>query len=122
MKQKIPHDPQIALELKSKIDACDFGLVKRYFRDPSSEISSVLIVQEPCRLEEVGAFLVNPLGHGGLSMGIDIFAGGVVVAGVDDLDGVDPELRRYARLLDSISDDAICDALYLPPIYVVKFP
>lgn len=118
----IPHDPQIAGELKSKIDACEFGLVKRYFRDPSTEISSILIVQDPYKLEEVGAFFVDPMGHGGLSAGMDIFTGGAVVAGVDDLAGVDPGMRRNARLLDSIPDDEICDVLYLPPIYLVNFP
>jgi hypothetical protein len=117
----IPHNPQIAGELKSRIDACEFGLIKRYFRDPSSEISSILIVQDPYKLEEVGAFLVDLMGHGGLSTGMDIFIEGAVVAGVDDFDGVDPEMHQNARLLDGIADDEICDVLFLPPIYLVKF-
>jgi hypothetical protein len=117
----IPHDPQIAGELKPRIDACEFGLIKHYFRDHSSEISSILIVQDPYKIEEVGAFFVDPIGHGGLSAGMDIFTGGAVVAGVDDLDGVDPGMSRSARLLDDIPDDELCDALYLPPIYLAKF-
>ena len=39
-----------------------------------------------------------------------LFTGGAAAAGADDLDGVDPGLRRHARLLDGISDDEICEA------------
>jgi len=120
IKIDIPHNRSIASDLKSIIDVCDFGTVKRYFSSPDTEISQVMLVQEPYDLEVVGAFFVDPSGHIGLARG-GLFTRGIVKAGVDDLDKVKASFRNYAILLDTIEDDEACHVLYLPPAYIVKF-
>ena len=67
------------LHLPVPKDMCDFGTIKRYFHSPTSEISQVMIVQEPYGLEVIGAFFVHPSGHIGLQLG-GLFARGIVKA------------------------------------------
>src|SRR4029453_6834343 len=60
----VPFDTQIAARLCSQIDPCEFRAVKRYFRNPSSEIQLVVLVQAPYALEEVATVFATR-GNGG---------------------------------------------------------
>jgi hypothetical protein len=117
---KIPCDPDVAETMKSKIDACEFQAVKFYFRNPSSEIDQVVLVQQDYLLEEVAAFLAAPVGERVEEGFLSIIRAGVVKFGVDDFRGVRPAYERHAVLLDSIPDDQLCYVIYLPPMYVAK--
>ena len=107
------------------MDACDFGTVKAYFRDASSEISQVALVQGSAKRHEVAALFVRPPQASAEGRGEEVLldlleSGGVVKFGVDDIDRVSFSLREYAVRLDSIADDQLRYVLYLPPLYLVK--
>jgi hypothetical protein len=116
----LPCDYYLVAKLKREIETGNFGAVKRWFRDPLSELSQVLIVQEPYDLAEVGALVAAPPQHQELLVGLGLYTNGIVIAGVDDLEAVSPAMRAYACLLDSIPDDAPCDSVDVPPACLVK--
>ncbi len=51
---------------------------------------------------------------------IELLKIGVVKFGVNGLETVEPEFKKYAILLDNIPDNRLCFVIYLPPVYVVK--
>jgi len=117
---RFPHDIRIAADLRRSVEHQTFGVVKKRFRAGRNQGAQLLIVQDPYKLEEVAAFLVDPRGHTGLGFGLGMFRRGLVRVGVDDLDKVDEGFRLYAELLESIDDDLPCEVVYIEPSYVVK--
>lgn len=116
--REIVVDEKLSKELEAKIDPCGFETVKRYFRDPKSEISQVVLVQGDYLLQEAAAiFADESQGKDRLSWLLETRA---VRFGVDRLEIVDPEFKKYAVMLDSIADNKLCYVIYLPPVYVVK--
>lgn len=111
-------DKNFAAELETKIDPCGFETVKRYFRDPDSEISQVIIVQGDYLLQEVATIFADK--SQGKDRLIELLKIGVVKFGVNGLETVEPEFKKYAVLLDNIPDNRLCFVIYLPPVYVVK--
>jgi hypothetical protein len=104
-------------ELEGKIDPCGFETVKRYFRDPNSEISQVVLVQGEHLLQEVALVFIDKSGKDKL---VELLKSGAIKYGVDDLEGVTAAFKGYAVKLNSIADDQLCDVLYCPPVYLVK--
>lgn len=117
---KIPFDPSIAKEMKADIDPTNFGVVKSYFRDSSSEINQVMLVQEDFLLEDVAAFVVGASEEEAREVLPQMFESGVIKMGVDDFRWVHAKYEESATLLDSIPDDQMCYVIYLPPYYIVK--
>jgi len=111
--------PEVVAEMQHLIDVCDFGTVKAYFRDPHSEITGVIIVQEEYILEEVAAVFRDPVAAPAISL-MNILVFGAVKIGVDDLSRVREGQREHAVLLDEFPDNRYCDVICLPPFYIVK--
>jgi hypothetical protein len=117
MRLPVPFDTQIAARLCSQIDPCEFRAVKRYFRNPRSEIQLVVLVQAPYALEEVATVFAT-IGNGGADLQT-LLRLGVIKFGVDDRNRVQVAVRDKVVLLDSIPDHQDYDVIYLPPCYVV---
>ena len=115
---KIPCDPKVAAQLQSNIDPCAFGRVKQYFRNTSTEISQVVLVQQDYLLQDVAAFLCGK--ESKKEDFASMLQNGAIKFVVDNMSGVHPDFRDNAVLLDSIQDEQRCYVLYLPPYYVVK--
>ncbi len=117
MKEIIVNE-NLSKELEAKIDPCGFDTVKRYFRDPKSEISQVVLVQEDYLLQEVATIFADRAQ--GKDRLIELLEIGAVKFGVDRLDTVEPEFKEYAVMLNTIADNKLCYVIYLPPVYVAK--
>ncbi len=117
-----PFNRELAGSLADKIDGCPFSTIKRYFRDSTSEIEFVIIVQEGYTLESVGAYYVEPPANEreAITILMRMLQSGVIKYGVDDMKPVSPNTREATILLDSVADDTNCHALYFPPFYIVK--
>lgn len=116
----IPCDPDVANQLKLKIDPCPFQTVKRYFRNPSGQIKQVILVQEGYRLEEVAAFFCAPSDGSSEEQLRRLLKAGVMKFGVDDLERVHPDFVDCVVLLYSIADDRLCYVIYGPPAYFAQ--
>ena len=120
MKLPVKCDTALAGELARMIDGCEFRMVKRYFRSPTSDIQMVILVASPYALEDVAAVFATPHGHDGEQTLTTLLAAGVLTFGVDDRRGVTPGHEEHAVLLDEIADTQACRVIYLPPCYVVQ--
>lgn len=116
----IPFNNHIAEELKQLADPCEFQTVKAYFRNPGTEITQVVLVQEGYRLHKVAAFYAEPETRDVEGTLFTMLSAGVIRYGVDSMDAVKPACRNFAVLLDSIPDTQPCHVIYLPPAYIVK--
>ena len=114
----LPFDPHLAAQLRALIDPCALRAVKRYVRNPTSEIQLVVLVQDGYALEEVAAVFASP--GSGEAVLQALLTQGVIKFGVDDLGCVQATVRERAVLLDSIPDQQDCCVIYLPPCYVVQ--
>ncbi len=56
----LPFDSHLAAQLRLLIDPCEVRAVKRYVRNPASEIQLVVLVQDGYALEEVAAVFASP--------------------------------------------------------------
>jgi len=103
-------------DLNALIDATTFGTVRRYLRAAHSPITTVMLVQHRDTLPRVGTALVAEDGAGALLRRRQwtewLMSGEVLVGGPGGGTGNGPDL-------DAIPDSAICDVLYLPPVYLV---
>ena len=114
----LPCDPHLAAQLRALIDPCELRAVKRYVRNPTSEIQLVVLVQDGYALEEVAAVFASP--GSGEAVLQALLTQGVIKFGVDDLGCVQATVRECAVLLDSIPDQQDCFIIYLPPCHVVQ--
>ena len=108
---------KLANKLEELIDPCGFETVKRHFRAKNSEISQVALVQGDYLLHEIATVFVDKVAGAKL---VELLEAGIIKYGVDNLEKVESDFRKYAVLLDSIPDNQLCHVIYLPPIYIVK--
>ena len=108
---------KLANKLEELIDPCGFETVKRHFRARDSEISQVVLMQGDYLLHEIATVFVDKAAGSKL---VELLEAGIIKYGVDNLEGVKSDFRKYAVLLDSIPDNQLCHVIYLPPIYIVK--
>jgi len=108
---------KLANELEELIDPCGFETVKRHFRARDSEISQVALIQGDYLLHEIATVFVDKAAGSKL---VELLKAGIIKYGVDNLEGVKSDFRKYAVLLDSVPDNQLCHVIYQPPIYIVK--
>ena len=108
---------KLANKLEELIDPCGFETVKRHFRARDSEISQVALIQGDYLLHEIATVFVDKAAGSKL---VELLKAGIIKYGVDNLEGVKPDFRKYAVLLNSIPDNQLCHVIYQPPIYIVK--
>jgi hypothetical protein len=103
-------------DLNALIDPTTFGTVRRYLKAAHSPITTVMLVQHRDILPRVGTALVAdddasaPFRRRQWTQWLT--SGEVRVGEPADGTGTGPNL-------EAIPDSAICDVLYLPPIYLV---
>ena len=103
-------------DLNNLIDATTFGTVRRYLRVAPSPTTTVMLVRHRDTLPRVGTVLVADQGGGGTShrrQWAEWFSSGEVRIGGAATDA------DHGTDLDAIPDSVRCDALYLPPVYLV---
>ena len=125
LKNEIKHldisfDTDLAGQLESKVGPCSFKTVKFYFRNPDSEIFQVIIVRGEYSLYEVAALFVKPPAGREEDIFQELLQSEVIQVGVDDMESVWLDYRKYTVLLDTIDDDRLCYVIYSPPAYFVK--
>ena len=108
---------KLANKLEELIDPCGFETVKRHFRARDSEISQVALIQGDYLLHEIATVFIDKAAGSKL---VELLKAGIIKYGVDNLEGVKSDFRKYAVLLDSIPDNQLCHVIYQPPIYIVK--
>ena len=111
---------KLAGKLKGLIDPCGFETVKQHFRAKNSEISQVALIQGDYLLHEIATVFEERAEGINTAKLVELLEAGIIKYGVDNLEKVESDFRKYAVLLDSIPDNQLCHVIYLPPIYIVK--
>jgi hypothetical protein len=103
-------------DLNNLIDATTFGTVRRYLKAAHSPITTVMLVQHRNTLVRAGTALIEDEGSSRVfrrRQWAEWFnTGEVRVGGSSSAAGQGADL-------DAIPDSAICDVLYVPPVYLV---
>ena len=107
-------------KLKELIDPCGFEIVKQHFRAKNSEISQVVLIQGDYLLHEIATVFEDKAEGINTAKLVELLEAGIIKYGVDNLEKVKSDFRKYAVLLDSVPDNQLCHVIYLPPIYIVK--
>ena len=112
--------PDKSAGLDGLIDLCRFGTIKRYYQDPASPVTQIILVR--AHLAEIAAlFITEPI------EGMDerkqtlqaIFSRGLVHWCEDNANIADVIARRVIEL-ESISDEQPCRVIYAPPVYFTQ--
>ena len=111
---------KLANKLEELIDPCGFETVKQHFRAKNSEISQVVLIQGDYLLHEIATVFEEKAEGINTAKLLELLEAGIIKYGVDNLEKVKSDFRKYAVLLDSIPDNQLCHVIYLPPIYIVK--
>jgi len=119
-KATFPFDPAIAREMRGLVDRCCFATVKRHCRSERSPIQFAVIVEPPNVLWEIGALMYDD-GHFGRSLIKSIEFARLCELGSLRIAVDKPAKDGEGLALDAISDRQVCDVIYLPPAYVVRF-
>ncbi len=102
------------------IDLAVLGTIKRYYRDPASPVTQILLVRT--YLAEIAAlFITEPIeGMDERKQALQaIFSRGLAHWGEDNANMVDIIARRVIEL-ESIPDEQPCRVIYAPPIYFAQ--
>ena len=103
-------------DLNNLIDATTFGTVRRYLKAAHSPITTVMLVQHRDTLLRAGNALIADEGNNRVFRHRQwaqwYNTGEVRVGGASSAAGQGADL-------DAIPDSAICDVLYVPPVYLV---
>ncbi len=103
-------------DLNNLIDVTTFGTVRRYLKAAHSPITTVILVQHRDTLPRVGTALVADNADGRTFRHRQwthwFTTGEVRMGGASNTAG-------QTAYLDAIPDSALCDVLYLPPVYLV---
>ena len=108
---------KLANKLEKLIDPCGFETVKRHFRARDSEISQVALIQGDYLLHEIATVFVDKAAGSKL---VELLEAGIIKYGVDSLESVKLDFRKYAILLNTIPNNQLCHVIHLPPVYIVK--
>ncbi|MHC1767494.1 MAG: hypothetical protein AB9869_24975 [Verrucomicrobiia bacterium] len=103
-------------DLNNLIDATTFGTVRRYLKAAHSPITTVMLVQHRNTLAQAGTALIDDEGSSRVfrrRQWAEWFNTGEVRVG-----GASSVVAQTADV-DAIPDSAICDVLYVPPVYLV---
>ena len=111
---------KLANKLEELIDPCGFETVKQHFRAKNSEISQVVLIQGDYLLHEIATVFEDKAEGINTAKLVELLEAGIIKYGVDNLEKVKSDFRKYAVLLDSVPDNQLCHVIYLPPIYIVK--
>lgn len=106
----------------TRIDRTDLGLVRQYLQSPLSEIQQVLVVSPEIPLAEVGALadFANPtLSHDERFQQITILLRQGLVWSLTNTEAIRPNQAPSETI--PLSNETVCDVLYLPPCYVIQF-
>ena len=102
--------------LTDLIDATTFGTVRRYLQAAHSPITSIMLVRHRDALARVGQALMaeeeRPRSHRWQQWADWLNSGEVRVGGASPFPGPRADL-------DGIPDSAICEVLFVPPVYLV---
>ena len=106
-------------DFPSLVDHTRFDLVRRLVNRPGSLVTDVLFVESAALLCEMAEVLTRPVTHARRLCIQRWFEEGRVAVGTSSVHPHQADAADRSVDLHAVGPDATCEALYLPPYYLV---